>query len=835
MKKILILMMLTFSIGISWANELYILGMVNGNGSQPNQGVMMTYDDKNDIYTADIWVIGNDQNDMGVPGTWFAFTTVLANDNDEGGWNYVNSNRYSPSPDYGNSYWLTNGPVSDVPLTKQNNGKAFLIPAGLYKITVSGDLSSFSLIEVKDLTPIISPDGGDLPLNTIVAVSLSENYNEFIAECNPVVDSSNKTVEITPPVAKLFVNDNITYSLYYEMILDFPGETTITGKGALIAGDTEYAAKTASKTYNVYQTFDAIIETSSINGGIVSFSATDPTNTTLLEIAENYVVNVYVTPLNHRELKTLTYTTEDGSTVDLLKNSYNEEEGCYSFNMPASNITINASFNYNGPEPTQTTYQLINKSISNAFEVGARYIIVNEDYKKALGGPTNSAVDITIGKDEHFTVISSDSDVAQFVLGENENGWTFQSEYGYLKLESTNFDISQYGNSDDSWLIKFDSYNENEAIINSSADRTRQICLSRNRRYFTTMSNGGRDFPVQIYKEVVLDEVTLAELVDPKGECVVDNTYKIEDDNLVAVELLPDGSLLCKDFNAYADQDDWNAVADDLNLDLSDPNKDPLSDYMKTFIPGGKAWTEYDQSNWIILSGKDISLNDLVGYKLKDVTGTLKDQINPKLEITSAPVAGDLVYKDGYIADTFIPAAFSGSNYQYYTWQEIWDDVTYDMIQYIFFVQPKPMELVHLELAKWDDNNFVTPTIYQTTNQGNPIVINLDGRVGIDYSYVGDPKEGDQLIPGTVYRLDGIVKKNKEKDGSYSVVLTKPIYSDTAVITAVEDLNVNVNSQVESVTYFNVSGMKSNKPFDGINIVVTRYTDGHISTSKIIK
>ncbi len=38
---------------------------------------------------------------------------------------------------------------------------------------------------------------------------------------------------------------------------------------------------------------------------------------------------------------------------------------------------------------------------------------------------------------------------------------------------------------------------------------------------------------------------------------------------------------------------------------------------------------------------------------------------------------------------------------------------------------------------------------------------------------------------------------------------------------------------VQGVEYVNVAGMKSDKPFDGINIVVTRYSDGSVETKKV--
>ena len=40
--------------------------------------------------------------------------------------------------------------------------------------------------------------------------------------------------------------------------------------------------------------------------------------------------------------------------------------------------------------------------------------------------------------------------------------------------------------------------------------------------------------------------------------------------------------------------------------------------------------------------------------------------------------------------------------------------------------------------------------------------------------------------------------------------------------------------QVVGHTYYNLAGMSSNKPFDGLNIVVTRYNDGTQSTSKAL-
>jgi hypothetical protein len=58
--------------------------------------------------------------------------------------------------------------------------------------------------------------------------------------------------------------------------------------------------------------------------------------------------------------------------------------------------------------------------------------------------------------------------------------------------------------------------------------------------------------------------------------------------------------------------------------------------------------------------------------------------------------------------------------------------------------------------------------------------------------------------------------------------------NESDVITGVED---NVASKaVESVKYYNVAGIESAAPFEGVNIVVTTYTDGSKTTvKKIVK
>ena len=59
--------------------------------------------------------------------------------------------------------------------------------------------------------------------------------------------------------------------------------------------------------------------------------------------------------------------------------------------------------------------------------------------------------------------------------------------------------------------------------------------------------------------------------------------------------------------------------------------------------------------------------------------------------------------------------------------------------------------------------------------------------------------------------------------------LDEPLNADH---TAIAD--AHATKTVDGVSYVNLAGQTSNKPFEGVNIVVTRYTDGTTSTSKIV-
>lgn len=110
-----------FKIEADVPENLYLIGMVNGLNWDPTQGELMT-NEGDGVFTTQII-------DATV-GATFGFSSVLAENNDGGGWDYVNANRYGAVAD--------NTPVV---IGEENaiyqNAFAFNLPkAGTYNLTV---------------------------------------------------------------------------------------------------------------------------------------------------------------------------------------------------------------------------------------------------------------------------------------------------------------------------------------------------------------------------------------------------------------------------------------------------------------------------------------------------------------------------------------------------------------------------------------------------------------------------------------------------------------------------------------------------------------------------
>lgn len=256
---------------------------------------------------------------------------------------------------------------------------------------------------------------------------------------------------------------------------------------------------------------------------------------------------------------------------------------------------------------------------------------------------------------------------------------------------------------------------------------------------------------------------------------------------------------------------------------------------------------KYDQSDWILLTnvpnaaecvGKAITNSDggIVGQPLDTVNYVMKYTPGLTFYTNHDYAPYDTLKIQGprdYELNTYIPANFVPQN------------------KY-FFVTPKAMELANVKWAQYVGNDqFVMPakgTAVDTVADVNPE--DLEGGFVI---YTGLLPEGTKFVEGNIYAMKAVIangndatissllggaglKAPKKADAAPAyVVVPLEITSVTENPTPTGVNDVNAAKAVQSVRYYNVAGQQSATPFEGVNIVVTRYTDGSEQSSKLLK
>ena len=149
--------------------KVYMLGG-DDQGWDPTSGTEFTYDAENNVYTATIT--------FPAEANWFGFTTALAENNDDGGWAYIEPYRFGAVSD--GDYWYT-GEEDFISLT-WDEYHAIRIPGGEYNLTVDlnemklviekvqpdflrGDVDGDNNVSIADVTTLIDflLAGGDTP------------------------------------------------------------------------------------------------------------------------------------------------------------------------------------------------------------------------------------------------------------------------------------------------------------------------------------------------------------------------------------------------------------------------------------------------------------------------------------------------------------------------------------------------------------------------------------------------------------------------------------------------------------------------------------------------
>ena len=213
------------------------------------------------------------------------------------------------------------------------------------------------------------------------------------------------------------------------------------------------------------------------------------------QAVEGDLITLTATPVVTYEFDHWTVTDASGNPIFVTENQ---------FEMPASDVTVDATFVYVG-QPYEQKYHLVTST--DQLVAGRTYLIVNSSAKKALGTTQNSnnrsAASVAIASN----VISSiGGDVCELTLGGSAGAWTFfdanwGDDGGYLYAAggtgNNNYLRTQATLTDEGkWTITFDNsynvtiktivttvarhtlmYNSGSSIFSCYASGQQKVCL----------------------------------------------------------------------------------------------------------------------------------------------------------------------------------------------------------------------------------------------------------------------------------------------------------------------------------------------------------------------
>ena len=252
----------------------------------------------------------------------------------------------------------------------------------------------------------------------------------------------------------------------------------------------------------------------------------------------------------------------------------------------------------------------------------------------------------------------------------------------------------------------------------------------------------------------------------------------------------------------------------------------------KFFNINGNKQEEYAQNNWMLVS-LPVELYNQVNEKntVTSITGTLDEKLNVAMTATNV-VAGEAA---DFAPNTYCPINFMGES-------SVKGNSTAYTSSY-YFATPKANEYANVVWAVYNSND---GAFYLPTPQGSANAQEFKAAFKVDYSL--NSNNAPQLTDGKLYSFEALVKevatteaKSAPRKAAYDATVapsTKfvvyPLNLDAdKVATGVND--VNSTKEVKGVSYFNMMGVESAQPFDGVNIMVTTYTDGTQSAAKVLR
>ena len=383
--------------------------------------------------------------------------------------------------------------------------------------------------------------------------------------------------------------------------------------------------------------------------------------------------------------------------------------------------------------------------------------------------------------------------------------YSYKSEAGNLRWIDVAKENSYWFFYDNNWTYKQSTTTYTYLRVYSSTFRTYPKNSSNEDMYFAQKVSGAgyADFTTIVKAAEV---TTLANLAVNGTE---GKEYTVNDEMVVAKKFQKAGK------NYIVVKDAAKAVRN-----LRAPTADD-----KFFNINGNKQEEYTQNNWMLVS-LPTDLYNQVNEKstVTSITGSLTEKFNVAMEATNV-LAGEATdfAPNTYCALNFMGESSVKGNNPAYT-------------SSYYFAIPKANEYANVVWAVYNSND---GAFYLPSNNGSINVQGFKAAFNVDYSLnsVDNPK----LTSGNVYSFEALVKEvavpttdaKSTSDASTKFVVYPLDLDDKKVATGVND--VNSAKEVKGVSYFNMMGVESAQPFDGVNIMVTTYTDGTSSAAKVLR
>lgn len=391
--------------------------------------------------------------------------------------------------------------------------------------------------------------------------------------------------------------------------------------------------------------------------------------------------------------------------------------------------------------------------------------------------------------------------------------YSYKSEAGNLSWKATEKENSYWFFYDNNWTYKQSATTYTYLRVYTPA-KTSSYKKSSFRTYPKNNSNedmylaqkvsgaGYADFTTIVKAAEV---TTLANLAENGAEGAA---YQVNDEMVVAKKFQKNN----KNYIVVKD-------AADAVRNVSTPAAED-----KFFNINGNKQEEYAQNNWMLVSLPVELYNQVKETNtVTSITGTLTEKTNVAMEATK--VVFENVTNDDFAPNTYCPINFLGKS------SVKGANPAYTSSYY--FATAKANEYANVVWAVYNEHD---GAFYIPEHQGSVNAQGFYAAFCVDYSL--NSVDNPELTDGSVYSFEALVKEETRSTPIYGAISTKfvvyPLDLDAnKVATGVND--VNSAKEVKGVSYFNMMGVESAQPFDGINIMVTTYTDGTSSAAKVVR